>query len=632
MLSSPLVLSIVLTAVILPQWRLPAEGSSWRSPSTNTAALGKTQWNVSKLFSHPANNKYRVLKKRQASDPVLQDLDALVAEEEAKTVDASSMAGEAGRGWSNWSPWSSCSVTCGTVGEKMRRRQCQNDPLTGVTCQGEDTDTKTCKPELLSCPETTSWGAWEDWGPCTFSCGDGVRTRERSCVVSDPGLHCPGDSAQTEPCNLQSCDLKESWTEWSEWSRCSVTCNAGHRSRERMCQDDATGVEAYQCPGKKHNTEVCDQPICSTGARVKTVHVMEGHSAMLKCLYDKMSPPVSIYWLTPDHLKITHQSQLPMYEAIGDTLSIRHTSTDMVGLYRCVVEDIHGKILMGEAPVDVLDCTTRPCRNEGRCEEVQTLDRFNVRFTTYRCICRFAFSGPTCERGIGPSTIIAIFLFLVLVVAVTLAIYIVWRLRQAERKPSKVIAPKESKLIVVTSRDALAVSCDESSSEAILSDSPLRQVDFDGDVNAPPNLKTSRGIGAIFPKFEWNNNNVLYQPLSKQLSKSQDSWANYGYMPANTSDLSKSESENNTASAQSSRHSDNANTNHKSEKSSYRNSGTSSGNTSSSTSTSTAHQRTLNRKHNTHQTQLHHLRRQPALVPAAKVLNPERRAVIVAPY
>lgn len=39
------------------------------------------------------------------------------------------------------------------------------------------------------------------------------------------------------------------------------------------------------------------------------------------------------------------------YEAIGDTLNIRHTSTDMVGLYRCVVEDIHGKILMGEAPV-----------------------------------------------------------------------------------------------------------------------------------------------------------------------------------------------------------------------------------------------------------------------------------------
>lgn len=84
----------------------------------------------------------------------LQDLDALVAEQEAKTVDASSMAGEAGRGWSNWSPWSSCSVSCGTVGEKTRRRQCQNDPLTGVTCQGEDTDTKTCKPKLLSCPGT----------------------------------------------------------------------------------------------------------------------------------------------------------------------------------------------------------------------------------------------------------------------------------------------------------------------------------------------------------------------------------------------------------------------------------------------------------------------------------------------
>lgn len=150
-----------------------------------------------------------------------------------------------------------------------------------------------------------------------------------------------------------------------------------------------------------------------------------------------------------------------------------------------------------------------------------------------------------------------------------------------------VIAPKESKLIVVTSRDALAVSCDESSSEATLSDSPLRQVDFDGGVNAPPNLKASRGISAIFPKFEWNNNNVLYQQLPKQPSNSQDSWASYGYVRANTSDLSKSESETNTASTRPSKRPNNANTNHRSDKSSDDSSGTSSGTTSSSSSTST---------------------------------------------
>lgn len=65
-----------------------------------------------------------------------------------------------------------------------------------------------------------------------------------------------------------------------------MTCNAGHRSRERMCQDDATGVEAYQCPGKKHNTEVCDQPVCSTGRKLLPQCHVADHFSENKVLAD----------------------------------------------------------------------------------------------------------------------------------------------------------------------------------------------------------------------------------------------------------------------------------------------------------------------------------------------------------
>ncbi len=59
-----------------------------------------------------------------------------------------------------------------------------------------------------------AWSEWEDFSPCTVSCGGGNQTRSRACDNPEP--HNGGSDCETEtehgletvPCNLQSCDGK----------------------------------------------------------------------------------------------------------------------------------------------------------------------------------------------------------------------------------------------------------------------------------------------------------------------------------------------------------------------------------------------------------------------------------------
>ncbi|XP_046333435.2 mucin-5B-like [Haliotis rufescens] len=47
------------------------------------------------------------------------------------------------------------------------------------------------------------WGAWTTWSPCTESCGDGVRTRSRTCQFGQ----CLGAARQTGQCRRAGCLL-----------------------------------------------------------------------------------------------------------------------------------------------------------------------------------------------------------------------------------------------------------------------------------------------------------------------------------------------------------------------------------------------------------------------------------------
>ncbi|XP_005387687.1 PREDICTED: thrombospondin type-1 domain-containing protein 1 [Chinchilla lanigera] len=51
-----------------------------------------------------------------------------------------------------------------------------------------------------------TWGPWQPWGPCSATCGDGVRERRRACLTSFPSRPgCPGTTLETSLCSLEEC-------------------------------------------------------------------------------------------------------------------------------------------------------------------------------------------------------------------------------------------------------------------------------------------------------------------------------------------------------------------------------------------------------------------------------------------
>nr|XP_056712396.1 thrombospondin type-1 domain-containing protein 1 [Euleptes europaea] len=57
------------------------------------------------------------------------------------------------------------------------------------------------------------WSLWQAWSPCSVTCGDGVRERNRECLASFPVLlkqGCNGMHQEISPCSLEECSTTKS--------------------------------------------------------------------------------------------------------------------------------------------------------------------------------------------------------------------------------------------------------------------------------------------------------------------------------------------------------------------------------------------------------------------------------------
>ncbi|XP_060580103.1 coadhesin-like [Ruditapes philippinarum] len=176
--------------------------------------------------------------------------------------------------WARWSPWSPCDVTCEN-GTQTRKRTC-TDPVPahgGLDCIGSNISTKSCSKEL--CPVHGGWTKWSNWDACSVTCGVGIERRHRNCSNPIPdrnGLQCFGDTLDDRICLPGPC-ANGGWTDWGQWSTCSVTCGDGLKSRSRTCTNPSPSPHGKYCDGNPFEDVVCTKSSCSPNIVFKAKNV-----------------------------------------------------------------------------------------------------------------------------------------------------------------------------------------------------------------------------------------------------------------------------------------------------------------------------------------------------------------------
>ncbi|XP_074524022.1 hemicentin-1 [Halichoeres trimaculatus] len=167
-------------------------------------------------------------------------------------------------GYSEWAEWGPCSVSCG-VGSQKRLRQCNNPrPANGGRhCGGSNTETRSCQGK--PCPVDGNWSEWSLWEECSRTCGQGNRTRVRTCS-NPPAQHggrlCEGKAVEVIMCSVRPCPVAGNWGSWLPWSPCSETCGKGMKSRIRLCNNPPPAFDGPQCEGSDTQTQICKERLC----------------------------------------------------------------------------------------------------------------------------------------------------------------------------------------------------------------------------------------------------------------------------------------------------------------------------------------------------------------------------------
>lgn len=168
--------------------------------------------------------------------------------------------------WSLWQEWSPCSKTCGT-GEQHRSRSIALAAAHGgAGCQGVFQDFRSCEEPCPSYGQDCGLGPWTPWSDCSATC-QGHHSRARSISVQKQmgGSFCHGSLEDTRPCNDDiSCITAEvdcQYDSWMSWSHCSRSCGGGLRQRRRNIKQHAKGL-GHQCSGDTEQVEPCGASVC----------------------------------------------------------------------------------------------------------------------------------------------------------------------------------------------------------------------------------------------------------------------------------------------------------------------------------------------------------------------------------
>ena len=128
-------------------------------------------------------------------------------------------------------PWRRCSKSCGG-GLQRRVVFCRNTHVGDCLVEDQPRGVKRCGD--FACP---SWLVGE-WTGCSKTCGDGIQTRNISCMNN----HIGPCSEKNKPLDRQKCGIIPC-PHWSvgEWSKCSKSCDGGIQTRAVTCENGHIG-------------------------------------------------------------------------------------------------------------------------------------------------------------------------------------------------------------------------------------------------------------------------------------------------------------------------------------------------------------------------------------------------------
>ncbi|CAL8069311.1 unnamed protein product [Orchesella dallaii] len=111
-----------------------------------------------------------------------------------------------------------------------------------------------------------------DWGECSVSCGNGIRTRQVLCVLFTRGKFKVGSEslceADAKPDDKEVCEsLSQCPPRWfsTEWSECSALCGGGIQKRSVSCRASNWTLSSSLCSDKERPNErrSCNEQKCT---------------------------------------------------------------------------------------------------------------------------------------------------------------------------------------------------------------------------------------------------------------------------------------------------------------------------------------------------------------------------------
>merc|ERR1711971_416087 len=156
------------------------------------------------------------------------------------------------------SEWSECiAVNLGDCGPGIKTRMVTT-PASHGGQQCPSPLAKSCEMSK-KCPVPVNC-KMSDWGECSPSCGEGIKTREIEIEAAHGGTDCPDREIVTESCgNLPACIVPVN-CKMSDWGECSASCGEGIKTREIEIEAAHGGTD---CPDREIVTESCGSlPAC----------------------------------------------------------------------------------------------------------------------------------------------------------------------------------------------------------------------------------------------------------------------------------------------------------------------------------------------------------------------------------